>query len=88
MKSLERSIRQLESQPAETEPIELARVTDPLQCIDPIWEILHPDKQRRVLELLVETITVSKENVEVRFRGNGIEQAVEELEPIGVGSDG
>ena len=36
-----------------------------------------------MLELLVETITVSKDNVEVRFRSNGIEQIVEEtdLEP-------
>ncbi len=87
LKSLERSIRQLESQPEATEPIELARVTDALQRIDPIWEILHPDEQRRVLELLVEAITVSKENVEVRFRSNGIEQAVEELGPIGVGTN-
>ena len=87
LKSLERSIGKLESQPVATEPIGLTDVTDALQRIDPIWEVLHPEEQRRVLELLVETITVSKENVEVRFRANGIEQVVEELEPIGAGSD-
>ena len=83
LNSLDRSIGQFESRPVATEPIELASVTDALQRIDPIWEILHPDEQRRVLELLVETITVSKKNVEVRFRANGIEQVVEDLEPIG-----
>ena len=60
---------------------------DTLQRIDPIWEILHSNEQRRVLELLVETITVSKDNVEVRFRANGIEQVVEELKPIGAESN-
>lgn len=83
LNSLDRSIGQIESQPVDTEAIELASVTDALQRIDPIWEILHPDEQRRVLELLVETITVSKKDVEVRFRANGIEQIVEELEPMG-----
>ena len=88
LKSLERSTRQLEFQPDEMEPVELACVTDALQRIDSVWEVLHPEEQRRVLELLIEAITVSKENVEVRFRSNGIERVVEELEPIGVGSDG
>jgi hypothetical protein len=45
--------------------------------------VLHPEEQRRVLELLVEKITVSQGDVEVRFRANGIEQVVEELEPMG-----
>lgn len=83
LNSLDRSIGQFESRPVATEPIELANVTDALQRIDPIWEILHQDEQRRVLELLVETITVSKKDVEVRFRANGIEHVVEELEPMG-----
>lgn len=83
LNSLERSIEQIEAQPADAEPVELANVTDALQRIDPIWDVLHPNEQRRVLELLVEAITVSKKNVEVRFRANGIEQVVEELEPIG-----
>ncbi|MCP4891695.1 MAG: hypothetical protein GY904_34535 [Planctomycetaceae bacterium] len=88
LNSLERSIAKLDSQPvAASGPIELTNVTDALQRIDPIWEVLHPEEQRRVLKLLVETVTVSKENVEVRFRANGIEQVVEELEPMGAGSN-
>ena len=87
LNSLEGSIEQIEAQPIDTELIELTDVTDALQRIDPIWEVLHPNEQRRVLELLVGTITVSKDNVEVRFRANGIEQVVEELEPIGAESN-
>ena len=87
LNSLDRSIEQIDAQPIETELIELADVTNALQRIDPIWDVLHPNEQRRVLELLVETITVSKDNVEVRFRANGIEQVVEELEPIGAESN-
>jgi hypothetical protein len=87
LNSLDRSIKQIESQPVETGSIELADVTSALQRIDPVWEILHPNEQRRVLELLVEKITVSKDNVEVRFRANGIEQVVDEMEPMGVGSN-
>jgi hypothetical protein len=36
-----------------------------------------------VLELPVEKITVSLDDVEVRSRVNGIEQVVEELKPMG-----
>ncbi|MHB8970922.1 MAG: recombinase family protein [Pirellulaceae bacterium] len=87
LNALDRSIGQLDRDRAPTGSIVLADVTDALQRIDPIWEVLHPDEQRRVLELLVEKITVSKERVEVRFRVNGIEQVTGELGPIGAGSD-
>jgi hypothetical protein len=80
LNSLEQSISQLEPVSTDTTPIELADVTDALQSVDPIWEILHPEEQRRVLELLVETIAVSNDKVDVCFRPNGIEQVVEELE--------
>ena len=53
-----------------------------LQRIDPIWEVLVPDEQRRVLELLVEEITVANGQVDVQFRFNGIEQMVNELTPM------
>ncbi len=87
LNALDRSIGQLEREHASTDVVGLGDVTDALQHIDPIWEVLHPDEQRRVLELLVEKITVSKERVEVRFRAKGIEQVAGELGPIGAGSD-
>ena len=87
LNALDRSIGQLERERASTDVVELGDVTDALQRIDPVWEVLHPDEQRRVLELLVEKITVSKERVEVRFRANGIEQVAGELGPTGARSD-
>ena len=62
-------------------PLELGRVTDALQCIDPVWDVLYPEEQRRVLELLVERIKVLQDHVEVRLHCNGIEQIVAELRP-------
>ena len=87
LKSLERSIRQFNSQQDDEEPIELGCITEALGRIDPIWEVLYPEEQRRVLELLIESITVTKDAVEVRFRTNGIEQVVEELKPIGAATN-
>ena len=81
LRVLERSIRQLESASQPGAPLELGRVTDALQCIDPIWDVLYPEEQHRVLELLVERIKVLQDHVEVRLRCNGIEQIVAELRP-------
>ncbi|MHB8951906.1 MAG: hypothetical protein ACYC4U_02890 [Pirellulaceae bacterium] len=86
LNALDRSIGQLERERASTDAVDLSDVTDALQRIDPLWEVLHPDEQRRVLELWVEKITVSKERVEVRFRTNGIERVAGELGPIGARS--
>ncbi len=82
LKSLDESIRQIETRPA-TEA-DLKAVTSALQRLDPIWEVLYPEEQRRVLELLVDEIDVGKTAVTVQFRADGIEQIVTELEPIGV----
>lgn len=81
LKSLDESIRQIETRPA-TEA-DLEAVTVALQRLDPIWEVLYPDERRRVLELLVDEIDVSKTTVTVQFRADGIEQIATELEPIG-----
>jgi len=35
--------------------------------------VLYPEEQRRVLELLIESITVDKKEVAIQFRANGIE---------------
>jgi len=40
---------------------------------------LYPEEQSRILELLIETVRVSENNVDIRFRTNGIEKIVEEL---------
>ena len=81
LKSLNESIRQIETRPA-TE-VDLEAVTSSLQRLDPIWEVLYPEEQRRVLELLVDEVDVGSTTVDVQFRANGIEQIVTELEPMG-----
>lgn len=82
MKSLGDSIRSLESGVTTTKPIDLSEVTKALQQLDPVWEVLYPEEQSRVMELLVETVTVSKDSVDIHFRANGIERIVEELKPM------
>jgi hypothetical protein len=56
-----------------------AEITNALSRLDPIWEVLYPEEQSRILELLIESVTVSENNVDIRFRTNGIERIVEEL---------
>ena len=56
-------------------------MADALRRVDPVWEVLLPEEQRRILGLLVESIKVSDSGVEMRLHANGIEQVVEELGP-------
>lgn len=88
MKLLGDSIRGLESVPNSTRAVELSEVTKALQQLDPVWEVLYPEEQSRVLELLVESVTVSKHSVDIHFRANGIEQIVDELTPMSERTDG
>jgi septal ring factor EnvC (AmiA/AmiB activator) len=81
LKSLDESIRQIETRPATEADLDV--VTSALQRLDSIWEVLYPEEQRRVLELLVDEIDIGKTAVTVQFRADGIEQIVTELEPIG-----
>ena len=82
LKSLDKSIRDAEAQVARGAPVELDRVGEALRAIDPIWDVLFPEEQRRIAQLLVEEITVNTSGIDIRFRTNGIEQIVEELQPI------
>lgn len=80
LKSLESTIQRVESdldQPS-TET-SLSDVTTALQRLDPIWDVLISDEHRRILELLIEGVTVSRERVTIRFRKNGIERVAVEL---------
>lgn len=82
IKSLDAAIRSLGSSNGSAGHIELAEVTNALQRLDPVWDVLYPEEQRRVLELLIESITVNKKEVAIQFRANGIEQIVDELIPM------
>ena len=41
-----------------------------------------PQEQQRITGLLSETITISTSGIDIRFRTNGIEQIVQELQPM------
>ena len=79
LKSLDESIRQIETRPA-TEA-DLEAVTSALQRLDPIWEVLYPEEQRRVLELLVDEIDVGKTAVTVQFRADEIRRRGPRAQP-------
>jgi len=79
LKSLARSIRDLEAQATRGQPMELSRVAEALRAIDPVWDVLFAEEQRRIAQLLVEDITISTSGIDIRFRTNGVEQIVEEL---------
>lgn len=62
--------------------MELDRVSQALRAIDPIWNVLLAEEQPRIAQLLIEEIVVSTRGIDIRFRTNGIEQIVAELQPI------
>jgi hypothetical protein len=79
MNSLRDSIRSLESGSTTTRAIDLSEVTKALQQLDQVLEVLYPNEQSPVLEIMVETVAVSKESVDIHFRANGIERIIGEL---------
>ncbi len=59
-----------------------AQVTVALNQVDMIWEQLFPKEQTRILQLLIEKIIVTPDNLDIRLRDNGIEAlALELIEP-------
>jgi site-specific DNA recombinase len=49
--------------------------------LDSIWEQLFPAEQQRIVRLLIEKVIISPDDLEVRFRANGIEVLALELQP-------
>jgi hypothetical protein len=54
-------------------------VIDALSHLDPIWDELFPDEQKRIVQLLVERVEVHPEGAEVRIRSDGLTSLVIEL---------
>lgn len=57
-------------------------VTEALRKLDPIWDELYPLEQTRVIQLLVEQVTVSTDGMRVRIRSNGLHSLVSELKSV------
>lgn len=47
----------------------------------PFGTRLFPAEQQRIVRLLVEKVIVSRQDIEVRLRGSGIEELALELRP-------
>jgi len=88
LKALERAIGEAEAAPQSGGPLEMDRVSQALRAVDPVWDVLYPQEQQRIVKLLVEQITVSTTGIDIRFRTNGIEQIVEELQSVGEAAHG
>lgn len=54
-------------------------VIDALQAIDPVWDELFPAEQARVVQLLVESVVVNPDGLEVSVRSNGLRSLIAEL---------
>ena len=54
-------------------------VAEALRKLDPIWDELYPLEQTRVIQLLVEQVTVSTDGMQVRIRSNGLHSLVTEV---------
>jgi site-specific DNA recombinase len=54
-------------------------VVDALSRLDPVWDELFPDEQKRIVQLLVERVEVHPEGAEVRIRSDGLTSLVLEL---------
>lgn len=58
-----------------------AQVTVAMTRLDAIWDQLFPAEQQRIVRLLIDKLVVSPNDIEVRFRPNGIEVLALELRP-------
>ncbi len=55
-------------------------VREALQNLDPLWDELFPAEQARVIQLLVERIEVHPDKLDLRFRVDGLQSLVTDLE--------
>ena len=56
-----------------------AEIIEALSAIEPVWEELFPTEQARILRLLVESIEVSPDGLDLKLRGGGLEALIAEL---------
>ena len=56
-----------------------AEVRDALHRLDPLWEELFPAEQARIVQALVERVTVGPAGVDIRLRVEGLAGLVQDL---------
>jgi hypothetical protein len=50
-----------------------------LRGLGPIWNELFPAEQTRIVQLLIEKILVSQDNVDIRIRTDGLSSLIKEM---------
>ncbi|MBF0140576.1 MAG: recombinase family protein [Magnetococcales bacterium] len=58
-------------------------VINALRRIEPVWEVLFPIEQQRLVQLLIGSVEVGKGDVEVHLRAEGLDTLARELSDIG-----
>ena len=61
--------------------IDEAKVTVALRQFEQVWAQIFPAEQSRIVQLLVERITVSNTGMDIRLHANGLVHLVAELSP-------
>jgi hypothetical protein len=61
-------------------------VADVLRGLDAVWDALFPLEQARIIQLLVETVVVTTDGLDIRVRTNGLRGLLQELQ--GVATEG
>ena len=58
-----------------------------LMNIDPVWEVLFPKEQERIVKLLVEKVVVNPDAMDVIIRTGGLQSLVAELQETASGAE-
>jgi uncharacterized protein YigA (DUF484 family) len=54
-------------------------ISECLRRLDPIWDELFPLEQSRIVQLLIERVTVNPEGMDIRIRNHGLHSLVGEI---------
>ena len=64
---------------AECRDLSEAEVRDALYEFDPLWNVLFPAEQARIIRLLVETVELGPGGADIRLRVEGLPSLLREL---------
>ena len=56
--------------------------TQALKNLEPVWDALFPGEQHRLVQLLVDRVTVNLDEIEVHLRGDGLDTLTRELRDL------
>ncbi|MBF0589173.1 MAG: recombinase family protein [Magnetococcales bacterium] len=54
-------------------------ITEALQSLEPIWQELFPGEQNRLMELLVDRVVITLDEIELHLRGEGLDTLARDL---------